>query len=372
MVEFLDTRCTTESMNWFAYAWTGSPSSPSQSFALSNGVQRTTSTPKCTIRFGTQPADAFVDSTITGEPLASLSTDVVTVELLQDGSVATGATDIVEVVSACAATADTAAVDGVASLSALKATSADPACVLTASAVGYGTVDSTPFKVLEPTGVLNCGDSETAPEEEGVTGTLTRLDTQDCTLLDYSLDFDGQTLVFLADYSVLEEGEFPEFRFDMAWAPEFVEVPLHVAVPYTEGGDNPPPATNSGFSTFVQKVPLTVQWFEDPDNRFFLDYCPAKSISYDRPPNDDNVVGIVLQDEVESDVDNDMSVLDGFQYGCLIKRTVEIVNDDVGVCPITALGDPKFTGPTTAEAICVKVTESFYVRGDFGATRTLR
>ncbi len=63
-------RCVGQ-IGWSAYAWTGSPSSPSQSFTLESGSTTSTgfSLPSCTIRMATQPADAFIGSLITHSAL---------------------------------------------------------------------------------------------------------------------------------------------------------------------------------------------------------------------------------------------------------------------------------------------------------------
>ncbi len=59
-------QCAASSISWYAYAWTGAPGSVSQSFNLNCAIP-VTSFPasSCSVKFVTQPADAFPNSTIT-------------------------------------------------------------------------------------------------------------------------------------------------------------------------------------------------------------------------------------------------------------------------------------------------------------------
>lgn len=359
VVEVAGPRCASAWIDWFGYAWTGSPSSPSQSFRLTNGAQRTNSTAACSIRFGVQPADAFAGKKITGTARAEAG-DVVTVELLQNGVVSSVSGQAVTVTGAsnCATAAVTSSSNGVASLTSLTAGLSPATCVLTASAPGYGSVNSNSFQVLSLSGDLACGDEDAetgaslrrlfnATGEEGV----------DCTEIPYSLEFDGQTVTFLADYSVLPENVEPAFAFELPWRAEYVAVPAHLPIPYV--ANNNPPALGG---TFVQAVPLSTHKFDDGDARFLLDFCPGQP-QYD---GNDVFTGLVLPVDFDASEggDNDLSALPGFQYGCLIERKVEIVPDGES-CPTS----PDETG---ANAICVKVTETGYLRGDWTSTRTLR
>lgn len=209
------------------------------------------------------------------------------------------------------------------------------------------------------TGDLDCGESEV---EAG--STLRRLNDVDspeeCSdEIPSRLDFDGETLAFLADYEAIEGAE-PAFAFDVAWRTEWVPlVPPPQAIPY--GGVNPPVVP-----TTTAEAPLSVQWFgpsPDPDPPsnppYFLDYCPGE------PQFDEDGLLVALEFPVDfdddEDGDNDMSGLPGFQYGCLVNREVEIVADP-DLCPESG---------STEGLICVRVIESGYLRGDWRSTRRL-
>lgn len=220
----------------------------------------------------------------------------------------------------------------------------------------------------EFTGELGCGDAETAPGT-----TLRRLNdlgvesAAGCAPpVPSRLDFDGSTLTFLADYEVLEGAE-PAFAFDVAWRTEWVEeIPPPLAIPHTVGGPNPPPAT----PTAAQAVSLSVQWFglsAVPERPYLLDSCPGNPIFAPQPDLNGNPVLVALEFPAgfvdDADGVNDMSDLPGFQYGCLISRDVELV-EDATECSASEKPSPNAT--------CVRVKESGYLRGDWTATRTLR
>jgi hypothetical protein len=217
------------------------------------------------------------------------------------------------------------------------------------------------------TGDLACGKSKDA---EGAS--LRRLNDVDAALpeecadpIPSRLDFDGETLTFLADYNVLEGAE-PAFAFDVDWRTEWVEeVALPQAIPYLTGNPNPP----LNAPTASQGAALSVQWFGAsalPDEPYLLDSCPGNKV-FEQPadPSADPVLVAVEFPPGFDTVDgpNDMSDLPGFQYGCLVSREVELV-EDAAEC--VAEDKP------TPNATCVRVKESGYLRGDWTATRTLR
>jgi hypothetical protein len=222
------------------------------------------------------------------------------------------------------------------------------------------------FKLLDfaPEGEFDCGDTDV---EAG--GVLRRLDDVegpegDCTKLPYQLEFDGETLAFLADYGVLEAGTEPAFAFDVEWRTELVTGPTPQAVPYVPG-DNPPSLPE----TFAQQVPFSVQWFglspgaEPPPGvtPYLIDYCPGQPVY-----TDGVLTGLTLPAGFDDapEGSNDMSDLDGFQFGCLVARAIEIVDpQSCGIEP------PQMVAPNQ---LCVRVKESGYLRGDWTATRTLR
>ena len=218
-------------------------------------------------------------------------------------------------------------------------------------------------------GDLDCLDSvQSGAGSGGSNATLTRLfginEDVSCTKIPYRLDFDGETVEFLADYGVLDPEVEPAFAVDLIWGIEFVTATTPAAQAFDSAFDPNPPAylaIGTPPSTFVQAVPLSVQWFNDADRKYFLDYCPGQPTfavaddpaslnKLDFPPGFDSST-------------NDMADLPGFQFGCLVNRAVQIVGDSVA-CPQGA----DVTGP---DAICVTVKETVYLRGDWTATRTL-
>lgn len=218
------------------------------------------------------------------------------------------------------------------------------------------------FRLLDftPEGDLDCGD---AVVEGDVT--LQRLDNvgqETCTQIPYQLEFDEETIAFIADYGVLDEGEDPAFAFDVEWRAELVEGPNPQAIPFE--GVNPPLDNDS----FVQQVPFSVQWFgpspepDDPANPpYFVDSCPGQPLY-----EDGVLVGLTapLFNDNENGP-NDMSDLPGFQFGCRVSRIVEIV--PIYQCDVA--GSPPLN--PSADMICVRVRESLYVRGDWRSTRRL-
>jgi hypothetical protein len=219
-------------------------------------------------------------------------------------------------------------------------------------------------------GELGCRDAETEPGS-----TLRRLDDvglgddDECAPpIPSRLDFDGATLRFLADYAVLGDAE-PAFAFDVAWRTEWVEgVATQQAIPYT--GVNPP-----SVPTTAQAAPLSVQWFgasAEPEEPHLLDYCPGTpeyAVDESGKPVLDAegnpvLVGLTFPAGFVTTANDMSSDLPGFQYGCLIRRDVEIL-EDTGACP-------ELPEQAPANPICIRVRESGYLRGDWTATRTLR
>lgn len=172
--------------------------------------------------------------------------------------------------------------------------------------------------------------------------------------------FDGDSIRLLADYSVLEAGIEPAFELVVRWNAEWVVPPTPSAIPYFSGSGNPP----MGTPTLALSAPLSVQWFggsptPPEDESFFLDICPGSPVLDEQG----NLVGFDLPEGSDmEDGPNDMSALEGFQFGCLAERIVVAVEDE-SVCPEPRPDD---------SAVCVAPEERVYLRRDWTATRTLR
>jgi hypothetical protein len=211
---------------------------------------------------------------------------------------------------------------------------------------------SEPF---EPDGDLNCTDENYASDGDGSITRLFDVDSEspECTALPYRLSFDGQTLTFEADYTVLQ-GVEPQFAFEATWYPELIAFPGTGNNAVMVVGPENPPADKS---TFLQAVPLSTQQFLGTDPEYFVDFCPGTP-EFDAS----GIKTVVFPSGFE--VDNDMSDFPGFQYGCLIERTVEILDHT----------DPTIEGIEACagkadDEICVRVREKGYLRGDWKLTR---
>jgi hypothetical protein len=220
-----------------------------------------------------------------------------------------------------------------------------------------------------PEGDLACNEGDT---EGGAT--LRRLDDIDLAagngeskacekLLPYRLDFDGSTLAFLVDYSVIAGDEVePTFAFEVTWNTEWVPAPFPSAVEYYPGF-NPP---SSPQTTIVQSVPLSVQQFLETDELYLLDMCPGEPEFGPIDPNDTEseigLIGMAFPADFNDSEGgpNDMSTFTGFQFGCLADRKIEIVSE--GDCPESA---------DSPGSVCVRVTETGFLRGDWTVTRAL-
>lgn len=219
--------CTGTTGYWNAFMWAGSPGSPSTSYAklypfdpatqpLSADPKTTNITTNCTISFVNQPADAFVNSSITSKPFNSAGQQL-QVQLLVNGSAPSPAVTPT-VSSACAASASATATDGsgVSTLALTSSASAQSGCYITASATGFGSVDSTHppgFKIVDPTGILGCEDSNNKAGNPDIdptgdiayTGTadwsLIRASTPGCTPIPYTFNLDpaNKKFSFVAD-----------------------------------------------------------------------------------------------------------------------------------------------------------------------------
>lgn len=153
-------QCTPLSIGWFAYGWTGSPGSVSQSFAMQPaGPVVTSSTPNCSIQFVTQPKDAFIGKKITGTALNSTAAPV-RVQVQQYGAGVATPVSVSASPTTCATgpASVTTSASGIAEVAFTAAGSTAAACALTASATGYGSITSQTFQVV-PAGQLGCEDS---------------------------------------------------------------------------------------------------------------------------------------------------------------------------------------------------------------------
>ncbi|MFU8816853.1 MAG: hypothetical protein ACNA7W_16010 [Pseudomonadales bacterium] len=189
----------------------------------------------------------------------------------------------------------------------------------------------------------------------------------------YAISFDGATLDFFADYSLLEtcttdEGqnvtEEPAFEWTIAWDAGAIPV---------EGGDFPNAASTNGTVSYTaqlaelaNRVPLSEQRFLDTDPWYNVDTCigeltPVENVIDDQGFPIDGLALTLFPDDENADepyARYDMSSLKGIQYGCFLERTVEVVESES--CT---------TG--TGEEICVQKTERIYVRGDWRVSSRL-
>ena len=150
---------------WDAHAWTGSPSSPSQTFSLSplyaappadpyhSDIQ-----PNCTLSFVNQPADALAGSVITTTPFNNPAGALVKVQLLANGSPPPATSVLVDSASCNIHGSATTDTDGYATFAMLSsaAQASVSGCILTATASGLSANSAPPFKIVMPTGTLGC------------------------------------------------------------------------------------------------------------------------------------------------------------------------------------------------------------------------
>ena len=153
--------------------WTGSPTSPSQSYPkspsydpatqpLSQDPYFTDVSTNCTISFFSQPADAFAGASVTTMPFNSAGAKV-QVQLLANGSAPPRVTPTVS--TTCAVSASATPTDGTTGRSTLDATStgtlAESGCLISASASGYtpSPATSSQFNIFKPDGTLGCDSS---------------------------------------------------------------------------------------------------------------------------------------------------------------------------------------------------------------------
>ena len=144
-------RCTPQSLNWIAYAWTGGPGTPSTSFTP--GTATTPVAASCTFTFSTQPSGAVVGSKITGTPYDPAGPSV-GVTLLQNGVAAPPTSVSLSATDGCATATSATTLGGIATFETLTAAAANSACQLTASASGYSGPSSLAFQVVLP-GTIN-------------------------------------------------------------------------------------------------------------------------------------------------------------------------------------------------------------------------
>ena len=314
-------QCTPLSITWVAHAWTGSPGSVSTSFALEPPPSITSFSPSCSIKFVTQPKDAFNGSTITGSPFSSNGTPV-SVKLLQNGAPAVAGTDVSLIAPSGCATGASATTDatGAANLNATAAAVSD-SCVLTASAPGYGSDDSQSFKVVQPAGELGCDPGNNAIQETSGAGGLvfngTRLGNVDdpasdavggsnapaCVVVPYAVSTTCPTGVAGActdvTYDPLDQGTHMAFHFTWDWPIESIP----------DGGIDAIPKT---LQLFINGNPTPVE----------LDLCPHTIAVY----NTNNEFVELIADpaytgSLPHPQDQDL-VAPGTQAGCLIGRNV--------------------------------------------------
>ncbi len=319
--------CAAGTIDWFAYAWTGSPSTPSQSFSLPAGTYQTASSPVCTITFTPQPADTFIDTKITGSPFDPLG-DSITAKLLQNGGPPPTGTSVSVSGTAGCATADpeTTNAAGVAILTSLKAVAANPACQLTVA--GYSGT-SGPFEVVASNGTLDCGDTPEAviDPETGASATVTRLDNAGggaCSPIPYALLWrDDADLLFLKP-DVLQH---VTATFEVTWPNEAAPEDADVASPaYGRGG-----AIELSQQEFPGSGPLPI------------DLCQGTPTYVEEPAGSGNFVLESMTGVI------DLVPGGTVQHGCFYDRDVRYGPDnDPGV---------------------IRITEFIYLEGDWKALR---
>jgi hypothetical protein len=167
--------CSASTVQWFAHAWTGSPSNPSQTFTLTPLPQNTTiNAGSCTLGFIAQPTSATVDTNITSVPyntggaavkVGLFSGNTLDTTFAGPLSIAikpnTGTTGAV--LTAGAATF----AGGVATFPSLSINTVGPNYKLTATS-GSRTVDSNAFWITAVNGTLGCDESNNYASSGGL------------------------------------------------------------------------------------------------------------------------------------------------------------------------------------------------------------
>ncbi len=285
----------------------------------------------CSVKFETQPADAFPNSTITSVPFNSAGARV-TVQLL--GGQVSGQTVSLSTSPDMCATGPSSAVTDGSGIAVLEFAAGAPGpCELTVS--GYGSpVDSLPFNSVEPTGELGCtalnqntetvGDGTTAAEVAGVRHG--NLDDSTCVPVPYTLTSTcGADQACSIDfvYDPLEQqADQLNYVFHFEWPPR----------------DIPPGG--------IETIENTEQFFVNGTTSFELDFCPGIVPVYESGV----LVGIDPEFPLTYPIDDQDSDVEGLQAGCLIQRVTK------------QLEDPLLRGK-------VQLIEDAYVQGDYAARR---
>jgi hypothetical protein len=327
--------CTTlGDLIWKAYAWTGAPGPASTSFSLLGSY--TTSFPPaagCSITFVEEPEDAFIGWTITGDPFNSTSNDLVSVKLEPVPAVGTPVT--VSAPECGIEGSGETDEEGVATFTPLStATETTLNCQLEASSDPYPPATSQLFDVVLPAvGELDCSSANTfgATVEGGVEVSGTRLENVDDSgcpaAIPYIVSTDCPVGVEITEtttctnftYDPLGQGAANlAFTFHWVW-------PLEAIPPLG-----------------ISAIKNTQQLFVNGSGVFDLDLCPEIIPEFE----DGIFVGLSdlspLPIDQESTGDNPPP---GIQAGCLVRRTVEQVGDQI------------------------QITEDAYLQGDWGANR---
>jgi hypothetical protein len=337
-------QCTPLSIGWLAYAWTGSPGSVSQSFAMQPaGPVVTSSTPNCSIQFVTQPKDAFIGSTITGTALNSTAAPV-RVQVQQYGAGVATTVSLSASPTTCAAGPASVTTDssGIAEVAFTAAGSTASSCALTAAATGYGSVDSQSFQVV-PAGQLGCDETNnnfTTSGAGGLTFTGVRLENVNdpsptavggftapaCVVVPYVVSttcptgFTGACTDFV--YDPLDQGTHMAFHFTWAWPIEGIP----------DGG--------------IDAIPETMQLFINGNLvPVDLDLCPHSFAVYDVSGDFVKLVPDPAYTGPYPHPQDQDTIAPGTQAGCLIDRHV------------------------IQDGSSLKLVEDAWVQGDYAARR---
>lgn len=333
-------QCSPASIDWYAYAWTGAPGPVSQSFSLNCSIPVTSvAGSSCAVNFVTQPADAFIGSTITGSPLNSTGAPV-SVQLLQNGIAAPAGTavSLSATPATCAAGATPATTDASGVAQIIFTGAAAGACALNASAPGYGSTSSQQFSVVQQAGNLDCPGGNNAfgtTSSGGLALDGARLDNvadpapdavggsapPACVVVPYVVSatcpsgFTGICTNFV--YDPLDQGTHMAFAFHWEWPAEAIPVGGIEAVANTQ-------------QLFLNGSPTPLE----------LDLCPEIIPAFDE---DGALIG--LAPTSPSPFDQEAPTPPGTQAGCLVRRTVEQVGGQI------------------------RIVEDAYVQGDYAARR---
>ena len=290
--------CGQSIATWYAHAWTGSPSSPSQTFALSPLPTNTTIDPVCTLKFAPQPANAEETKFITSVPsdptgaavgvglyngtaLDTSFTGPVTLAI-KSGTGTSGAT--------LTGGGPVSAISGIATFPNLSIDKIGTGYVLTASSSPYASVDSNAITIFD-VGAVGCttsdgnfaGNGSYDPDADNAyTGSrgygLRRgknKDAADCTKVDLTFTNDGTKAFFTFDKSTGQKGSF---RYVMVFDPVATD-----PTPTTGYGSSTAPYSTAGWS---QKRPY-VSWgtvAHDPPLSGTSDFVPALACFDDPDP----------------------------------------------------------------------------------------